>query len=128
MERAPAPDIRTFRDLVAWQKGINLSLLVYRLTKRFPDEEKFGLVSQMRRSAVSIPANIAEGYGRGRRAEYIRYLEIGRGSLFELQTYLELAQEMKWVDGEDLAAVARLADEVDRIVSALLRSLKRRRP
>jgi len=128
MERAPAPDIRTFRDLVAWQKGINLSLLVYRLTKRFPDEEKFGLVSQMRRSAVSIPANIAEGYGRGRRAEYIRYLEIGRGSLFELQTYLELAQEMKWVDGEDLAAVARLAEEVDRIVSALLRSLKRRRP
>ena len=128
MERAPAPDIRTFRDLVAWQKGNNLSLLVYRLTKRFPDEEKFGLVSQMRRSAVSIPANIAEGYGRGRRAEYIRYLEIGRGSLFELQTYLELAQEMKWVDGEDLAAVARLAEEVDRIVSALLRSLKRRRP
>jgi len=128
MERAPAPDIRTFRDLIAWQKGIRLSLLVYRLTKRFPDEEKFGMVSQMRRSAVSIPANIAEGYGRGRRAEYIRYLEIGRGSLFELQTYVELAREMKWVDGEDLAAVARLAEEVDRIVSALLRSLKRRRP
>ena len=128
MERVPATDIRTFRDLVAWQKGIRLSLLVYRLTKRFPDEEKFGMVSQMRRSAVSIPANIAEGYGRGRRAEYIRYLEIGRGSLFELQTYLELAREMQWVDGEDLAAVARLADEVDRVVSALLRSLKRRRP
>ena len=127
MEGAPAPDVRTFRDLIAWQKGVRLSLLAYRLTKRFPDEEKFGMVSQMRRSAVSIPANIAEGYGRGRRAEYIRYLEIGRGSLFELQTYLELAQEMKWVDGEDLAAVARLADEVDRIVSALLRSLKRRR-
>jgi len=127
MERASAPDVRTFRDLVAWQKGIRLSLLVYRLTKRFPDEEKFGMVSQMRRSAVSIPANIAEGYGRGRRAEYIRYLEIGRGSLFELQTYLELAREMQWVDGEDLAAVARLADEVDRVVSALLRSLKRRR-
>ena len=101
---------------------------MYRLTKRFPDEEKFGMVSQMRRSAVSIPANIAEGYGRGRRAEYIRYLEIGRGSLFELQTYVELAREMKWVDGEDLAVVARLAEEVDRIVSALLRSLKRRRP
>jgi len=100
---------------------------VYWLTKRFPDEEKFGMVSQMCRSAVSIPANIAEGYGRGRRAEYIRYLEIGRGSLFELQTYVELAREMQWVDGEDLAAVARLADEVDRVVSALLRSLKRRR-
>ena len=127
MERAPAPDIRTFRDLVAWQKGVALSLMVYRLTKRFPDEEKFGMISQMRRSAVSIPANIAEGYGRGRRAEYIRYLEIGRGSLFELQTYVELAREMQWVDGEDLAAVARLADEVDRDVSALLRSLKRRR-
>jgi four helix bundle protein len=127
MERAPAPDIRTFRDLVAWQKGVALSLMVYRLTKRFPDEEKFGMISQMRRSAVSIPANIAEGYGRGRRAEYIRYLEIGRGSLFELQTYVELAREMQWVDGEDLAAVARLADEVDRVVSALLRSLKRRR-
>ena len=127
MERALAPDVRTFRDLIAWQKGVRLSLLVYRLTRRFPDEEKFGMVSQMRRSAVSIPANIAEGYGKGRRAEYIRYLEIGRGSLFELQTYLELAREMKWVNGEDLVAVARLADEVDRIVSALLRSLKRRR-
>jgi four helix bundle protein len=127
MEEAPTPNIRTFRDLVAWQKGVRLSLLVYRLTKRFPDDEKFGMVSQMRRSAVSIPANIAEGYGRGRRAEYIRYLEIGRGSLFELQTYLELAREMKWADGEDMTAVARLADEVDRVVSALLRSLKRRR-
>ena len=127
MERALAPDVRTFRDLIVWQKGIGLALLVYRLTKRFPDEEKFGMVAQMRRSAVSIPANIAEGYGKGRRAEYIRYLEIGRGSLFELQTYLELVREMKWVDGEDLAAVARLAEEVDRVVSALLRSLKRRR-
>ena len=127
MEGAPATNVRTFRDLIAWQKGVSLSLLVYRLTKRFPDEEKFGMVSQMRRSAVSIPANIAEGYGRGRRAEYIRYLEIGRGSLFELQTYLELAREMKWVNGEDLMAVARLADEVDRVVSALLRSLKRQR-
>jgi four helix bundle protein len=127
MERPSSPDVRTFRDLIAWQKGIRLALLVYRLTKRFPDEEKFGMVSQMRRSAVSIPANIAEGYGRGRRAEYVRYLEIGRGSLFEVQTYLELAREMQWVDGEELGTVARLAEEVDRVVSALLRSLKRRR-
>ena len=87
-----------------------------------------GMVSQICRSAVSIPANIAEGYGRGRRAEHIQYLEIGRGNLFELQTYLELAREMKWLDGEDLVAFARFADETGRVVSARLRSLKRRQP
>ena len=92
MAREAPLNIKTFRDLVAWQRGVDLTDVVYRLTSIFPDDERFGLVSQMRRAAVSVPANVAEGYGRGRRAEYIRHLEIARGSLFELQTHVEVAR------------------------------------
>jgi four helix bundle protein len=78
-ERGAPSDIRTYRDLVAWQKGMALAELVYRATAALPPEEKFGLVSQMRRAAVSIPANIAEGFGRAGKVEFRRYLEISRG-------------------------------------------------
>jgi four helix bundle protein len=118
-------DIRTFRDLIAWQKAMALARCVYRLSRTFPDDEKFGRVSQMRRAGVSVPANIAEGYGRGRRLEYLRHLEIARGSLFELQTHAEVARHEGWMDGDGWAEFDRAAREVDRVLSGLLRSLKR---
>lgn len=83
MQQRAKHDIRTYRDLAAWQKGMQLAETVYRVTVAFPSEEKFGLVSQMRRAAVSIPSNIAEGFGRARNTEFRRFLEIARGSLFE---------------------------------------------
>jgi len=82
---------------------------------------------QMRRACVSVPANVAEGYGRGRRAEYIRYLEIARASLFELQTHAEVARRQGWLANKAFGEFERLADEVDRVLSGLLRSLKRRK-
>jgi four helix bundle protein len=125
MDRAARRSIRTFRDLVAWQKTVDLTQLVYRATRTFPSDEKFGLVSQMRRAAVSIPANIAEGYGRGRRLEYIRYVDVARGSLFELQTHAEVARRQGWLAALVLHEFNQLAEEVDRILSGLLRSLKK---
>jgi four helix bundle protein len=119
-------DIRTHRDLIVWQKGMDLAESVYRATEVFPDREKYGLTAQMRRAAVSVPSNVAEGFGRGRPAEFIRFIEITRGSLFELQTQCELARRMRWLKGDDLNLLRDTAKEVDRISSALLRSLKRR--
>jgi len=124
MDQRPRPNVRTFRDLIAWQKGVELTQVVYRVTTAFPAGERFGLVSQMRRASVSVPANVAEGYGRGRRAEYIRYVEIARGSLFELQTHAEVARRQGWMTDAALAEFVSLAEEVDRVLSGLLRALK----
>jgi four helix bundle protein len=77
---------QTFKDLVAWQKGVQLAKAVYAATRLFPADERFGLVSQMRRAAVSVPSNIAEGYSRTGRADYVRFVEIARGSVNELET------------------------------------------
>ena len=128
MGQAPIAKIRTFRDLVAWQKAVDLTQLVYRATKALPDDEKFGLISQMRRSAVSVAANIAEGYGRGSRGDYIRYLQIARGSLCELQTHAEIARRQGWIKDSPLTEFNRNAEEVDRVLSGLLRALKKPRP
>ena len=125
MADAKPKAIRTYRDLVAWQKGVDLTDLVYRITRTFPADERFGLVSQMRRACVSIPANIAEGYGRAAKQEYIRFVQIARGSLFELQTHVEVARRQGWLGDSDLTKFQAHAEELDRIVSGLLRSLKR---
>ena len=118
--------IRTYRDLVAWQLGMELVEMVYRLTGSFPKAEQFGLTSQMRRAAVSIPANIAEGFGRGRKAEFRRFLEIARGSLFELQTHAELARRLGWIKGRALKETRDLAQRLDAVLAGLLASVKRR--
>jgi len=91
-----------------------------------PKEEQFGLISQMRRAAVSVPANVAEGIGRGRNAEFIRHLEIAWASLFELQTHALLAQELGWVQPGLYGDFNSLSEEVDRVISGLLRGLRRR--
>ena len=89
---------KSYRDLLVWQKGIQLSVLIYRLSKGFPREDLYGLTSQMRRSAVSIPSNIAEGAGRLNTQEYRQFLGIARGSSFELQTQLTIAKELGYGD------------------------------
>lgn len=81
-------EIRSHRDLIAWQKAVDLGLEVYRLTRSFPDAERFGLISQLRRAGVSVSSNIAEGYGRGTTADYLRFLRAARGSLYEIDTQL----------------------------------------
>jgi len=123
----PSPvRIRTYRDLVAWQLGMELAEVVYRVTVDFPDAERYGLVSQMRRSSVSVPANIAEGFGRGRKAEFRRFLEVSRGSLFELQTQAELARRLGWIKGKVLTELRELAQRLDAVLAGLMSSVRRR--
>jgi four helix bundle protein len=115
---------KSFRDLVVWQKGIQLSVLVYRLSKDFPREDLYGLTSQVRRAAVSIPSNIAEGCGRLNTKEYRHFLGIARGSYFELQTHLTIAKELGFGDAEQLAAAEGLSNEVGKMISATITTLK----
>ena len=120
--------IRTHRDLVAWQKGMALSKALYVATRRMPASEQFGLTSQMRRTAVSVPSNIAEGYALESRKAYLKHLRTARGSLAELSTQWELT-----IDLELLAPnrqIMALLEETDRVLQGLIRALRttKRRP
>jgi four helix bundle protein len=90
--------INSFKDLIVWQKSMELVEKVYKITESFPTKEQFGLISQMRRAAVSIPSNIAEGYGRNSTGSYIQFLSIARGSLLELETQLELSKRLNFIN------------------------------
>jgi four helix bundle protein len=114
---------KSFRELLVWQKGIQLSVLVYRLSKQFPREETYGLSSQMRRAAVSIPSNIAEGAGRLNTREYKQYLGIARGSSFELLTQLNIARELGFGDIEQLREAEVACDEVGRMLFGVIQVL-----
>jgi four helix bundle protein len=119
-------EIRTFRDLKVWQKGVALVTDVYRVTQGFPREELFGLTSQLRRCAISVPSNIAEGYGRQATKDYIRFLQIALGSLYELLTQLEISKNLGYLD-DSLAVTRALADqasEIERMLRRLLNRLK----
>jgi len=97
--------IRSYKDLVVWQKGMELVSRIYLITKRFPAAEQFGLTSQIQRAAVSIPANIAEGYGRNTKNEYANFLRIARGSLTELETLLLIARQQSYCSESDFTAL-----------------------
>jgi len=103
-----------FENLAVWQKSMELVELVYALTSTFPKYEKFGLISQINRSAISIPSNIAEGKGRGSDKEFKQFLYISRGSLFELRTQLEIARRLKYIKGDK-----KLKDKIVEVESML---------
>ena len=115
-------EIKTFRDLIAWQKGMELAKQVYQATKSMPDSERFGLMMQMRRAAVSVPSNIAEGYARQSRADYLRFLRIARGSLAELYTQMILSEQLGFLQIPQ--TLADLQAETDRVLQGLIRSLE----
>ncbi len=118
--------IRGFRDLVAWQRGHELAVRVIRETREFPSVERFGLGLQMRRAAVSVPSNIAEGFGRGSREDYTRFLYIARGSLYELTTQVSIAAEVGYLASDAHADLTATCDECERILWGLIRALERR--
>jgi len=118
--------LKTYRDLGVWQKAMDLVVEVYRLTRTFPSEEKFGLTSQSRRAAVSIPANIAEGYGRTHRGDYLRHLSMARGSLTELETHLTIAVRLDFITRDQAMDTWDLCQEVGRMLNKLIRSLEPR--
>ena len=108
----------SYRDLIVWQKGMLLCKEVYLLTKNFPKEEIYGLTSQIRRCAVSIPSNIAEGKGRGRDKEFVRFLRISLGSLYELNTQLELSHNLNYIKNID--TIFDLSFEIEKMLNALI--------
>jgi four helix bundle protein len=116
-------EIRSYKDLVVWQRAFALGAEIYRLTAGFPNEEKFGLTSQLRRACLSIASNIAEGYGRGSRAEYLRFLRIARGSLYEVETQMLFAVELKFIVREQFDSIAEMINETARVLSGLIRRL-----
>lgn len=109
--------------LLVWQKSHELVLKVYEITRGFPKEELYGLTSQIRRAAVSVPCNIVEGKGRGSSAEYKRFLIIARGSLEEVKYQLFLAEELCYMDSEDNKTILTLSKEVGRLLNGLIVSL-----
>jgi four helix bundle protein len=117
---------RSYKDLVVWQKGIALAKLVYQLTKNFPSEEKFGLVAQMRRAAVSVPSNIAEGQARHTTGEFIQFISHAEGSVAELDTQLILSIELKFCRDVGAEAAFELIAELRRMLNVLRRKLAAR--
>lgn len=115
-----------YQDLVVWQKAMSLAKAVYQLTKGFPDDERFGLTSQLRRAAVSIPSNIAEGQGRLTQGEFKQFLGTARGSVFEVETQLLLASEFNYIDPAVLLSALELSGEISRMLNGLIKSLETR--
>ena len=116
--------VKSFRDLLVWQRAIQLSVAIYRLTQGFPREEVYGVTSQMRRSAVSVPSNIAEGHGRLSTGEYRQFLGIARGSNFELQTQLEIARALEFGNSKLLDEAEGLSHEVGKMIHGILEGIK----
>jgi four helix bundle protein len=116
---------QAFRDLQVWQRSIQLTVAIYRLTQNFPREEIYGLTSQIRRSAVSVPSNIAEGHGRLSVGEFKQFLGIARGSNHELQTQLEIARSLGFGDLKLIDEAESLSHEVGKMIYALLESFKK---
>ena len=116
--------IRSYRDLASWQQARILVSAVYEVTADFPQDERFGLTSQIRRSAVSVPSNIAEGYGRGASADYTRFLRIARGSLYEVETQSTLAFDLGFISKAECEQLQTKIDAVAKPLSGLIRTLE----
>jgi len=116
--------VRDYKDLLVWQKAMVLAEQIYRITSRYPAEEKFGLVAQMRRAAISIPSNIAEGQARRTTGEFVQFLSHAEGSLAELDTQLSLGIILGFVTESQVAASQTLVSELRKMLNALRRSLR----
>ena len=117
-------DVKSYRDLLVWQRAMDLAVQTYELTRDFPREEQFGLMSQSRRAAASVAANIAEGYGRATRPAYLSFLRIARGSLKELETHVMLAVRVNLMPSENADALLDEADQLGRMLKALIVKLE----
>jgi four helix bundle protein len=116
--------LKNYRELLVWQKSYRLCIEVYKITRGFPKEEKFGLTSQIRRAAVSVPSNIAEGYGRKTTPEYIRALYVAYGSHCELETQMLLSGDLGYIQAEEMNRIQEGIAEIERMLKALIKSLQ----
>jgi four helix bundle protein len=117
--------ISSYKDLLVWQKAITLVKEIYLLTKTLPEEEKFGLISQMRRCAVSIPSNIAEGWGRNSTKSYVQFLTIARGSLLELETQIIICKELTYISNENYNIITNLIVEESKMLNSLVKAINK---
>ena len=117
-------EIKSYRDLVVWQKAVDLSIEIYKLTSTFPKEEVYGLVSQMRRSAISIPSNIAEGKCRGTKKDFANFLKIAFGSGAELETQIVITKRLPFGTKLNYNIIDRLLEEVMKMLNSLISHLK----
>lgn len=115
--------MKNYKELIIWQRGIELVKKIYQLSKRLSTEEKFGLISQMTRAAVSIPANIAEGSSRNSDKDYSRFLQISLGSAFELQTYLVISKEMELLPTQNVLDVELVLEEEIKMIHGFIKKL-----
>ncbi len=116
--------MKTFKDLIVWQKSMELITEIYKITTTFPEDEKYCLITQIRRSAISIPSNIAEGYGRHSTNDYIRFLQLSIGSLYELQTQIEISYNLKYLNNEKFNIVYESSREIERMMCSLINKIK----
>jgi four helix bundle protein len=116
----------TFRDLIIWQKSMHLVTEIYQITTVFPKEEIYGLTSQIRRCAISIPSNIAEGYGREGNKDYLKFLNIAIASLFEMQTQLEIAFNLYYINETQFKKTFEESREIERMLSSFYKKIKER--
>lgn len=117
--------MKTFRELLIWQKAMEFVVSIYKGTNSFPDSEKFGLVSQLRRAAVSLPSNIAEGYGRNSGGDFNRFLNFAMGSLFEIQTQIEIARKLGFLTNKNFDLLFQQSREIERMISSFIRTIKK---
>jgi four helix bundle protein len=127
MSTSPRPQkIQSYRDLIAWQKAVDLAEYIHNASEKFPRREIFALTAQIRRATYSISSNIAEGQGRATTGDFLNFLSIARGSLFEVQSQVYVAQRLRYVDAATCKRLVDSTDELGRIINGLIKSLQRR--
>ena len=120
---AKSKKMKNYKELTVWKRGIELVKAVYIISKQFPSEENFGIISQITRAAVSIPANITEGNSRNSDKDYGRFLQIALGSAFEVQTYLIIAKDMNWAKNENIEAIELMLEEEIKMLQVFIKKL-----
>ncbi|MEZ6241514.1 MAG: four helix bundle protein [Phycisphaerales bacterium] len=126
MDEHGARQIRSYQDLDVWKVGVDLVAIVYKVSSRLPADERFGLISQVRRSSVSVPANFAEGYGRNSNKDFVRFLRMAQGSLKETETHLHVAVRLEMLTHADVEQALTVADRLGRMILTLVRALEDR--
>lgn len=118
--------MKSYRDLIVWQKSMRLVTQIYLITKELPKNELYGLTAQIRRSSISLPSNIAEGYGRNSTNDYIRFLQIACGSLYEVQTQLEICRNLEYLSKDIFNEIYEQSREIERMLNSLIGKLKQK--
>ena len=119
-----ADKIASFTDLQAWREAHKLALIIYKLTEKFPDKENFSLTSQLRRAAVSITSNVAEGFSRQGKKEKVQFYYIAKGSLTEVQSQILLARDLKYIEHQDFTSLAEKTVKVSKLIFGLIKSIR----